>query len=83
MSSSFAKLILGIELEQFFHYFYYFFLIKLTSPITFGCAHFITSLKNCIHYIAYVQGFCINVILDEAFKLCAAVVLTTEKLHYF
>lgn len=34
-----------------------------------------------MYYIAYVQGFYINVTLYEAFKLHITVALSTEKLH--
>lgn len=83
MSFNYPNLILGIELEQFFHYFYYFFSMKTSSPITSGCVPFITSLENCMYDIAYVQGFYINVTLYEAFKLHITVALSIEKLHNF
>lgn len=38
------------------------------------------SLKNCRHHLTYVEGFCINITLYEAFKLHITVVLSTEKL---
>lgn len=40
--------------------------MKLTLLLTFGYVHFISSLKTCMHYIAYVQGFYINVTIYGA-----------------